>query len=185
MQCMDPLVGVHWFSCSELYGISIPWPRMEPTSPALQGRFLTTGPPGKSLSSIFLIFAVLVDEKSSIFYLKSGKFEYRSKLTALLVAYSLLTFVSCVVFDCRLRSTLHGVGLDLLLPTYASCLPCPQPQLCRTVSIPNHPAPKTLTGAPRGCVILPSDSQKAVGRTWQLRVFSGARSGFKSQQRLM
>ena len=76
-------------------GVLVPWPGVEPTSPALQGRFLTTGPPGKSLSSIFLIFAVLVDEKSSIFYLKSGKFEYRSKLTALLVAYSAHFCVLC------------------------------------------------------------------------------------------
>ena len=36
-------------SCSEVYGISVPQPGMEPASPALQSIFLTTGPPGKSL----------------------------------------------------------------------------------------------------------------------------------------
>ena len=29
-------------------GLLVPWPGIEPTSPGLQGRFLTTGPPGKS-----------------------------------------------------------------------------------------------------------------------------------------
>ena len=31
-------------------GILVPWPGIEPVSPAWQGRFLTTGPPGKSLT---------------------------------------------------------------------------------------------------------------------------------------
>ena len=35
------------FGHTPLYvGISVPRPGMEPTSPALQGDFLTTGPPG-------------------------------------------------------------------------------------------------------------------------------------------
>ena len=29
-------------------GILIPWSRIEPSSPALEGKVLTTGPPGKS-----------------------------------------------------------------------------------------------------------------------------------------
>ena len=42
-----------WWLCSGLVapaacGILGPWPRIEPVSPALQGRLLTTGPPGKS-----------------------------------------------------------------------------------------------------------------------------------------
>ena len=35
-------------SCSEACGILVPWPGIEPMSPALQGRFLTTKPPRKS-----------------------------------------------------------------------------------------------------------------------------------------
>ena len=35
-------------SCPAACGILAPWPGIEPGSPALQGRFLTTGPPGKS-----------------------------------------------------------------------------------------------------------------------------------------
>ena len=34
-------------------GILVPRPGIEPKSPALEGRFLTTGPPGKSLSNIY------------------------------------------------------------------------------------------------------------------------------------
>ena len=42
-------VAMHGLSCSMAWGILDPWSRIEPMSPALQDRFLTTGPPGKSL----------------------------------------------------------------------------------------------------------------------------------------
>ena len=35
-------------SCPAACGILVPRPRIEPMSPALEGRFFTTGPPGKS-----------------------------------------------------------------------------------------------------------------------------------------
>ena len=38
------------FSCSVAYGVLVPQPGIKPVSPALQGRFFTTGPPGKSPS---------------------------------------------------------------------------------------------------------------------------------------
>ena len=38
-----------WFFGLQAYGISAPGPRIKPTSPALEGDVLTTGPPGKSL----------------------------------------------------------------------------------------------------------------------------------------
>ena len=41
----------HGLSCSTAYGILIPWPGTEPVSPALEGRFLTTGAPEKSQNS--------------------------------------------------------------------------------------------------------------------------------------
>ena len=48
-------IWLHWvfvsacgLSCPEACGILIPQPGIEPASPALEGRFLTTGPPGKS-----------------------------------------------------------------------------------------------------------------------------------------
>ena len=42
-------------SCSEAGGIFVPQPGIKPMSPALQGRFLTTGPPGKSLLLLQLL----------------------------------------------------------------------------------------------------------------------------------
>ena len=46
---MGSVVTACRFSCSVACGILVPQPGIEPTSPALQGIFLTTGPPGKSL----------------------------------------------------------------------------------------------------------------------------------------
>ena len=37
-----------WHNLPVASGILVPWPGIEPTSPALEGEFLTTGPPGKS-----------------------------------------------------------------------------------------------------------------------------------------
>ena len=39
----------HGLSCLAARGILDPGPGIEPSSPALEGGFLTTGPPGKSL----------------------------------------------------------------------------------------------------------------------------------------
>ena len=43
------LFYVVFFSGHEACRILAPWPGMEPTSLALEGEVLTTGPPGKSL----------------------------------------------------------------------------------------------------------------------------------------
>ena len=40
------VVAAHGLSCSVAYG-NLPRPGIEPMSPALAARFLTTGPPGK------------------------------------------------------------------------------------------------------------------------------------------
>ena len=42
-------IWVFGLSCRTAWGILVPRPGIEPTSPALEGRFLTTGPPAKSL----------------------------------------------------------------------------------------------------------------------------------------
>ena len=42
------VVVARGLSCPEACGILVPRPGIEPASPALEGRFLTTGPPGKS-----------------------------------------------------------------------------------------------------------------------------------------
>ena len=46
------LVVTLGLSCSEACGISVPWPRVEPLSPALHGWFPATEPPGKPPSNI-------------------------------------------------------------------------------------------------------------------------------------
>ena len=46
-------VVAHRLSCSMARGILVPGPGMEPVSPELAGRFLTLGPPEKSLSWTF------------------------------------------------------------------------------------------------------------------------------------
>ena len=49
------LVVARGLSCPEACGILVPWPGIEPTSPALEGGFLTTGPSGKSLPFNFVL----------------------------------------------------------------------------------------------------------------------------------
>ena len=51
------------------YGISVPRPGIEPTSPALEGGFLTTGPPGKSLEILILMCWDFVGFYDFIFYI--------------------------------------------------------------------------------------------------------------------
>ena len=47
------LVAMQGLSFPVACGILIPRPGIELTSPALEGGFLTTGPPGKSQKSVF------------------------------------------------------------------------------------------------------------------------------------
>ena len=44
---------IHRLSCLAVSGILVPRAGIEPTTPALQGRFLVTGLPGKYLQSYF------------------------------------------------------------------------------------------------------------------------------------
>ena len=55
-------IGSHGLSCPMAYGILVPPLGMEPTSPALEGRFLTTGAPGspRSCSLLEIIVAELL-----------------------------------------------------------------------------------------------------------------------------
>ena len=48
------VVAVHRLSCPTACGILVPRPGIEPESPALEGGFLTTGPPKKSLQGPFV-----------------------------------------------------------------------------------------------------------------------------------
>ena len=44
---------VYWFFGCEACGILVPWPGIKPTPPTLEGKVLTTQPPGKSLHVSF------------------------------------------------------------------------------------------------------------------------------------
>ena len=60
---MGSVVAALGLCFSEACGILVPWPRIKPLTPALQGRFLTTGRPGKSpvpLVDIGLHFSLTV-----------------------------------------------------------------------------------------------------------------------------
>ena len=54
LQSMGTVVPALRLSCPEARGILVPQPGIEPISPALESRFLTTGPPGKFLNILFL-----------------------------------------------------------------------------------------------------------------------------------
>ena len=47
-ECVGSVVVAHGLSCSLACGILVSWARIEPVSPALEGRCFTSGPPGKS-----------------------------------------------------------------------------------------------------------------------------------------
>ena len=56
---IDSIAAAHRLSCSLAYGIMVPPPGTESMSPALQGRFLTIGPAGKSLRHCVFITCLL------------------------------------------------------------------------------------------------------------------------------
>ena len=52
LRCSSSVVVAHRLSCPTAREILVPQPGIERASPALEGRFFTTGPPGKSPSLI-------------------------------------------------------------------------------------------------------------------------------------
>ena len=66
LHCIDSLAVACCLSCFTACGILVPPPGMEPVSPTLQGRFLTTGPRGKSLKYIFLMECDLNLEENAL-----------------------------------------------------------------------------------------------------------------------
>ena len=57
------VVAARRLSCPTACGILVPRPGIEPVSPALEGGFLPTGPPGKSLYVFFMCFFLYVGIK--------------------------------------------------------------------------------------------------------------------------
>ena len=58
------VVVARGLSCPVACGIFVPSPGIEPTPPALEGRFLTTGPPGKSPIPLLMVYT---KEAKSVF----------------------------------------------------------------------------------------------------------------------
>ena len=71
--CMGFIVVAHRLSCPKAYGILSPGPGMEPASSALEGRFLTTGPPRKMSLTYILVqnISTLVWQQNGLNYLPS------------------------------------------------------------------------------------------------------------------
>ena len=59
--------AAHRLLCSMVCRIMIPRPGIEPVSPVLQGEYLTTGPPRKSLHSSFLKVACIFLPQTATF----------------------------------------------------------------------------------------------------------------------
>ena len=55
LRCTGSVVAVSGLNCFVACEILVPQPGVKPTYPALQGGFLTAGPPGKSLEREFKI----------------------------------------------------------------------------------------------------------------------------------
>ena len=62
--CAGSVVVVRGLSCPTSCGILVLQPGFEPASPALEGRFLTTGPPGKSQFTYLKIITVYLSGKN-------------------------------------------------------------------------------------------------------------------------
>ena len=62
LRCADSLTVVRQLSCSTTCGILVPQPGIKPVSPALESRFLTTGPPGKSLHCFCYCSFILISK---------------------------------------------------------------------------------------------------------------------------
>ena len=60
------VVVEHRLSCPEACGILVPRPGIEPVSPALAGKFLTTGPPGKFSNKVLNTQPSIVNYRHNI-----------------------------------------------------------------------------------------------------------------------
>lgn len=124
------------YSCSIARGILVSWPRIEPTSPALEGRFLIPGPPGKSLESYFTWIEGILSQ-DEVYYLKEnfcGKknFHFQSILSkvkskmrkpALLLLFEIVLERLAMEFSKRNRFKGIKIGqVDEKLSQFTNCM---------------------------------------------------------------
>ena len=75
LQHLASLATACRLSCPVTWGILVPQPGIKPKSPALGGRFLTTGPPRKSLVSISCMCVELCHQEAQVFRFGVGFFQ--------------------------------------------------------------------------------------------------------------
>ena len=96
-------------SCSAAFEILVPSPGMDPASPALQGRFLTTGPPGNPMSTLLLLTSLpffLFSKQILPMYLFLSVLDLRCcEGLPLVVVLGFLSAVAPLVTECRLQGT--------------------------------------------------------------------------------
>ena len=66
LEHMGSVVMAWGLGCLVAYGILVPGPGIEPVSPALQGGFLTMGPPGRSLLLVFFAASLSVTNPQKV-----------------------------------------------------------------------------------------------------------------------
>ena len=71
---MGSVVVARRLSCPAARGFLVPRPGIEPVSSALEGRILTTGPPGKSLSEKFFISPSILNDNLAGYSILGFKF---------------------------------------------------------------------------------------------------------------
>ena len=106
----------HGLSYPKAHGIFVSQPGIEPAFPALEGRFLTTGPPGKSLHAFILHHSILDVEKTVT--------SVRIALCSL--EQSLLEAVFCR-YNCQ--QVFLEMGFEWFLSVYHTSFPLLHPQL--------------------------------------------------------
>ena len=107
LQHLTSPAAMHRLSCPTAYGLLVPRPGMKPVSPAVEGKFLTTGPPGKSQEMIFF------KEPWNLKNKEPGKIIWVNKYTFLL-SRSHLNYVWCKNYDtveCSSKCILCGALL--------------------------------------------------------------------------
>ena len=97
-ECTGSVAAARGLGCHTACGILVPQPGIEPVSPALEGRFLTTGPLGKSQRQHYLLLFHKYLKKIEIFEkIKRGSctnnaHSFLSGIFVFLTVYNDLTF---------------------------------------------------------------------------------------------
>ena len=107
LSCVSSVVVAHGLSCPAACGVLVPWPGIEPASPALEGGFFTTGPPGKSHPFCF---------KGFIPQIRKSRQRFWYLLNISLPISTLRNWVINYRVDLWMHFTLcNGLGLEVLL----------------------------------------------------------------------